>query len=177
MFFIPGWLVSIITLPGVVVHEAAHKLFCDLAKIKVHQVCYFRIGDPAGFVVHDDPKSLKNAFLISIGPLIVNTLLCMVLTFIPAIYLIFLGGSPLNNIVVFFLAWVGYSVGMHAFPSNEDMNAFLYTVKTTRSKGILYWCSWIFSWMIKIANFLRAGWFDLIYATGISLILPFLLLG
>ena len=37
-------LTSLLTFPGVVSHEFAHKFFCDLFEIKVRKVCYFRFG-------------------------------------------------------------------------------------------------------------------------------------
>lgn len=40
---IPGFLISIATFPGVIVHEAAHQLFCRLTKVAVLDVCYFRL--------------------------------------------------------------------------------------------------------------------------------------
>src|SRR5262245_37083476 len=30
MFFVPGFLISILTFPGVIVHEAAHAFFCRM---------------------------------------------------------------------------------------------------------------------------------------------------
>ena len=53
MFIIPGVLVSAVTFPGVVVHEAAHMLFCRIRGVAVLDVCFFRFGNPAGYVVHD----------------------------------------------------------------------------------------------------------------------------
>lgn len=41
MLFIPGVIISIITFPGVIVHELAHQIFCYLMKIPVYEVKYF----------------------------------------------------------------------------------------------------------------------------------------
>ncbi len=68
MFFIPGQLISIITFPGVIVHEYAHQLFCKITKTVVLDVCYFRVGNPAGYVVHENPRKLSSHLLIDIGP-------------------------------------------------------------------------------------------------------------
>lgn len=81
MFLIPGWLISILTFPGVIAHEIGHRLFADWAKVPVYKVCYFRVGNPAGYVIHGPVNSLRASFLISVGPLIVNTLLCALITF------------------------------------------------------------------------------------------------
>lgn len=176
---IPGWLISLLTFPGVVVHEAAHKLFCDLAKVPVYDVCYFRIGNPPGYVVHGEVKKLQDALLISAGPLIINTILCALLTY-PATISEFVLGDVGNtsSFINFMLAWVGYSIGMHALPSNQDVKNFLETFKEFKKgkvQNFLYFISQIFGFIIKIANFLRVVWFDLIYAVAVSMMLPLLL--
>lgn len=52
---IPGFLISILTFPGVIVHEIAHQLFCRICGVAVLDVCYFKAGNPAGYVVHEIP--------------------------------------------------------------------------------------------------------------------------
>lgn len=174
MFFIPGWLISILTFPGVIVHEVAHRFFADLAHVPVYDVCYFKRGNPAGYVIHAPPKTLKQSVLISVGPLIVNTVLCSLLTFSSVFPLIILDTE--KNIEVFvILAWIGYSIGMHAFPSNEDMQNLLIDVKQKHQSGPLLIVANIFAVLFKIANTLRIIWFDLIYAVGVSMMLPWFL--
>ena len=66
--------------------------------------------------------------MIAIGPLIVNTILCILLTF-SAMFPIFILLASSFNIVFVLLMWVGISIGMHAFPSNEDGEHFVKEVK------------------------------------------------
>jgi len=175
--FIPGWVISLATFPGVVVHEAAHRLFCDLAKVPVYEVCYFRIGNPAGYVVHGEVNRLRDALLISAGPLVINTILCAILTYQQSLALFILKESP-SHFTTVFLAWIGYSIGMHAFPSNQDVKGFISEFKKIRkgrTQNILYFISQIFGFLIVVANFLRVAWFDLIYAVGVSMVIPLLL--
>lgn len=174
MLFIPGWLISLLTFPGVIVHEISHRLFCDIAKIPVYRVCYFRIGNPAGYVIHGPAKGLKNSFLISVSPIIVNTFLCAALTF-SAIIPIFILKVENYSAVFIVLLWIGFSIGMHAFPSNEDIENFSQEVKKLKQSGVLFWMAKIFSTLIKTANSLSAIWFDAIYACGITMFLPWLL--
>ncbi|HLO84629.1 MAG TPA: hypothetical protein VK203_06395 [Nostocaceae cyanobacterium] len=176
--FIPGWLISLATFPGVVVHEAAHKFFCDLAKVPVYEVCYFRIGNPAGYVEHGKVRNLKDALLIAVGPLIINTILCAVLTY-PVVLSEFLTkDADTNPLITFLLIWVGYSIGMHAFPSNEDIKNFLNVFKEIKkgtAENILYFFCQILALLFRIANLLRIVWFDFIYALIVSMALPLLL--
>src|SRR5437762_10128220 len=72
--FIPGQLIAILTFPGVIVHEAAHQLFCRLFRVAVLDVCYFRVGNPAGYVLHEIPAYPNQQIWIGIGPFLINTL-------------------------------------------------------------------------------------------------------
>lgn len=171
--FIPGWLISLLTFPGVIAHEIAHRFFCDLAKVPVYKVCYFRIGNPAGYVIHGQVSGLKSSFLISIGPLIINTILCALLTF-SATFPIFILEAENYSIIFMVLMWAGFSIGMHAFPSNDDMENFVQEVKNAKEGGILLMFAKLFAGLLKIANALRVIWFDAIYAFGISMLLPWL---
>lgn len=174
MFFLSGTVVSILTFPGVIVHEAAHRFFCDLAGVRVIEICYFRAGNPAGYVVHEATDSLPANFLISAGPLFVNTLLCMLLCFSPMIILS-LDVRPIP-IVPFFLLWLGLSIGMHAFPSDVDMRNFTESVERAKGIGILRLAAAMLRLVFRVANALRIVWFDLFYAIAVAWILPVLVL-
>jgi hypothetical protein len=162
---IPGWLISLLTFPGVIVHELGHRLFCNWTDTKVHKVCYFRVGNPAGYVLHERAKELQSSFFISVGPLIFNTVLCSMITFIAW----FMDHESDSFLI---LMWLGISIGMHAFPSNEDASNFLMEVKENKGRSILYYISGLFAVLLRLANSLRFIWFDLVYAIVISLFLP-----
>ena len=172
MFFIPGWLIAAVTFPGVIVHEAAHKFFCDLVGVPVYKVAYFRLaGKPAGYVLHGPAPSLGAAFLITIGPLIINTLLCAVISF-SAIVPIFILGQTTPSPVSMALLWVGISIGMHAIPSSQDTQNFTEQVERDHGKGVLFFLAMIFHGIFIVTNFLRIVWIDLIYAGLTAMFLP-----
>ena len=174
MIVIPGVAVTIATFPGVIVHEAAHMLFCKLGKVAVLDICFFRMGNPAGYVVHDEIKSFNTAFLVSVGPFIVNSLLCMLICF-PAFipFRIFGVASPLS----YFLLWLGVSIGMHAFPSMQDANVlYKQAKKAASSLNPLAIISFPLVVLIYIANILSVVWADYLYGVFIGLGVPALLL-
>src|SRR5262249_39816649 len=74
---IPGVVIAVLTFPGVIVHEAAHLIFCRLAGLAVFAVCFFRIGNPAGYVIHEPPATYRASFAVSMGPFLVNSVLCV----------------------------------------------------------------------------------------------------
>src|SRR6266849_893946 len=112
MFFIPGPVIAALTFPGVIIHEAGHLFFCRLFKLQEFDVCFFRFGNPAGYVIHQQTEDFKAQFFVSMGPFFANTLLCVL--FCTAAFL------PVWELKVFdplayFFYWLVLSIGMHAF--------------------------------------------------------------
>ncbi len=174
MIFIPGWLIAIATFPGVIVHEAAHMLFCRLRKVAVLDVCFFRVGNPAGYVIHEEVKDFTSAFLVAIGPFLVNSILCVVFCF-PALGPIYLFGikDPLS----YFFVWLGVSIGAHAFPSPGDGQMLWHYAKAAaREHHPLAILSFPLIVLVYIAHFLKFFWIDVLYGFGLGVGLPLLLI-
>jgi hypothetical protein len=174
MMLIPGQLVTLATFPGVIVHEVAHMWFCKLRGVAVLDVCFFRFGNPAGYVVHEEIKDFNTAFLVSIGPFIVNSLLCMFICF-PAFLPMYRFG--VKSFPSYFLLWLGISIGMHAFPSIGDGRAlYLYAKKAASAGNILAILSIPLVMLVYLANIGRVFWLDYLYGAAIGLGLPSLIL-
>lgn len=77
MFIIPGQIITLLTFPSVIFHELRHKWFCRWTGVGVHEVCYFRFGSPARYVIHEKPEKFCQAFLITLDPFISGTLICL----------------------------------------------------------------------------------------------------
>jgi hypothetical protein len=171
--FIPGEIISIVTFPGIIVHEFAHMFFCKLRKVAVFDACYFRVGNPAGYVVHENTDNFSTTFLISMGPFFINTLLCLLIclpAYMPIKY--FDLAHPLS----YFLMWLGVSIGMHAIPSNQDANNVYEQAKTEVKKAnILAIISFPLVGFIYVFNVLRVIWADLFYGIAIGVWLPSLI--
>ncbi len=171
---IPGFLVALVTFPGVIVHEAAHMLFCKLGGVAVIDVCFFRLGNPSGYVVHEEIKSFNTAFLVSVGPFIINSLLCMIICF-PAFVPVKV--FELTHPLSYFLLWLGVSIGMHAFPSTGDAQVLLaHAKKAVSSFHPLAVISFPLVVLIYIANLLSVFWADYLYGLAIGLGIPSLIL-
>jgi hypothetical protein len=160
MFYLRG-LMTFLTFPGVVLHEFSHKKFCDWLGVHVFKVAYFRFGDPLGYVLHEEPRTYRQVFWISIGPLIINSLSAVIFSFV-AIHSV-----PVSvGLAHFLFLWLAFSSGLHAFPSDKDMEHI-----SSKSKAILrgggswiYLLSFPLVFLIWIANKLKFLWFDLAYA-------------
>ena len=173
MFFIPGILISIFTFPGVIVHEFAHLIFCKLRNVAVFDVCYFRTANPVGYVIHENSENFYTTFLISMGPFLVNTTLCLLIC-IPAY-------MPLHFFNIdhpfsFFLMWLGISIGMHAIPSNQDAkNVYEQAKEKIKEKNALAILSFPIVGLIYIFNILRFFWADLFYGLAVGIGIPSLI--
>lgn len=170
---IPGFFVAWLTFPGVIVHEAAHMFFCKLRRVAVLEVCFFRLGNPSGYVIHEKVDDFKTTFLIAVGPFILNSLLCVLICF-PAFFPVRIFG--VNHPLSYLLLWLGISIGMHAFPSNQDAKVLYEQAKVeARSMNVLAILSLPLVLLIYVANFLSIFWFDYLYGLAIGLGLPALI--
>ena len=171
IFFIPGKVIALLTFPGIIVHEAAHMFFCKIKKVPIIEVKFFQFSsNMVGYVLHEDPKNFNTSFLISIGPFLINTLLCIIICFPAALPISFFDDF---NFITIFLTWLGVSIGMNAFPSNQDAKIIwekaLEEIKKANPLAII---SFPLVILIFIANALRFFWADTLYGIFIGIILP-----
>jgi hypothetical protein len=127
---IPGFLITWVTFPGVIVHEFAHALFCKLFGVEIYEVKYFQIKvglrQPAGYVRYRPPAQAWKEALIGIGPFFVNTIVGGLIA-APAAIPVFTFNS--HDPFDYFLIWLGISIAMHAFPSIGDASTIWRAVK------------------------------------------------
>jgi hypothetical protein len=168
--FIPGEIISLLTFPGVIVHEAAHQLFCRVSKLAVFDVCYFRWGNPAGYVVHESTPDFHKNFMVSMGPFFVNSLLCVVFcsaAFIPIWEL------DIFDPLAYFFYWLGLSIGMHAFPSTHDLQGMWKVMPAAAKRlNLLAIVSYPIVGILYVLNFARVIWADLAYGIAIGILAP-----
>lgn len=146
---------SLITFPGVAMHEWSHKKFCDWTGVPVYKVRYFRIGKVVGMVEHARPSTFGQTFWISSGPLIINSALAVIFSYLAS-------RSIADRAMYSFLIWLALSAGLHAFPSDQDMQHVWEAGK--RGGFFSYILAWPLVKLISIANRLRFFLFDFVYA-------------
>ena len=164
-----GWLIAIITFPGIILHEWAHKFFCDRTGVPVYKTCYFRLGNPAGYVIHGQVDNYGKAFLISTAPFLVNTIIAAIF-FVIAVIL------PLG-LISYILYWLGISIAMHSFPSSEDADNLWHYSKRALRRNPLALFGFPVVGLIKLAGILSAIWFDLLYAVALLILAALLAKG
>jgi hypothetical protein len=167
---IPGILISIATFPGVIVHEAAHMLFCRWNRLAVFEVVFFQFKDPAGYVIHEEPKGFNASFFVSMGPFLVNTALCILFctaAFLPVWEL------GVRDPVPYFFYWLGLSIGMHAFPSTVDLDhVFQRAPEAARKGNVLAILSYPLVAILYVLNLGRFFWADLLYGIAVGILVP-----
>jgi Putative zincin peptidase len=170
MFFIPGFVISLATFPGVIIHEAAHLFFCKLFRLAVYGVCFIRIGNPAGYVIHEKTDNFRALFFVSMGPFVINTILCMVFctaAFLPVWEL------KIEDPLAYFFYWLGLSIGMHAFPSTGDLtNIWAMAPDMARKGNLLAIVSLPLVAVLYVLNFARVVWADLGYGIAVGILGP-----
>lgn len=162
------------SVPGVVVHEFAHERACRLVGVPVLEVVYFRFGDPAGYVRHAQPERYREAFVVSVAPFLVNSVVAFVafcgLAAVVSTTADIRTASSGTIAVAFVLGWVGLSVGAHAFPSNGDANGLWKRSRAEwrQSPRVLLGVPVVV--VIYVANALSWLWADVLYAVGLFLL-------
>jgi hypothetical protein len=167
--FIPGELIAILTFPGVIVHEAAHQIFCRFFRVAVLDVCYIRYGRPSGYVVHEPAVRPGQHVWISVGPFLVNTLVGALIAAPAAIPVIqFEAGNPLEYLLI----WLGVSIAMHAFPSTGDAQAIRRTLKERKTSVLTKLIATPVVFIIYLGAAGSVFWLDLMYGVAVAMLLP-----
>jgi hypothetical protein len=148
------YLYALITSPGVMVHELAHAFFCVLSGTKIFKISLFRFNETAGYVVHAEPRGFFPAFLITFGPLIVNSYLAM--------YLFTLLDWASIWWSLLFL-WLAIAIGLHAIPSRGDAKSLFQSANRKIWRNPLVILFYPFVLLIYILNLLKKLYFDIIY--------------
>ncbi|MET0393769.1 MAG: DUF3267 domain-containing protein [Chitinophagaceae bacterium] len=167
--FIPGILISIVTFPGVIVHELAHQLFCRWCKVPVFKVVYFQVENPVGYVLHEVPVNKWHSILISVGPFFINTIVGALIAFPAALPVFRFNDGSLPDYILIYL---GVSIAMHAFPSTGDADAIWSHVRDRQTNLLVKIIGYPVVGLIYLGSLGSFFWLDVIYGVAIAIGLP-----
>ena len=151
---------SIFYMPGVVIHEISHHIFCKIFNAKVIKVCYYNFKDSSGYVRHERPKHLYQDVLIAIAPFFLNTLLGSLVAY-PIII------NKFSTLGLISLNWrdilsmiISISIGMQAIPSKGDALSMWNFVGESDMNFLLKVMAWLIIaplfLMVFLLNFLSS---------------------
>jgi len=126
-----------------------------LTRVRIFKICLFRFGNPAGYVNHQEPQKFYQSFLISFGPLIINSLLAAFLfsQLIPPYFR--------WQIVIYF--WLGFALGLHAIPSTGDAKALFQAANHRFWRNPFVIVVYPFILILYILNLLKRLHIDILY--------------
>ncbi len=178
LLIIPKEFVALLTFPGIIVHEIAHRFMCDLFNIPVYKIDYFSLEkNSVGKVIHQKTYKYKEAFLIAMAPLFINSFIAMILMipfFIHGQVKDIIPASPdvLINLLFIIISWIGTTIGIHAIPSNQDVENLTELAHTKTAKN----CTNILIVIIAFFNIPFIGFWLRIFYVGLIIGLPTILL-
>lgn len=168
-----GCLLPLLTFPGVMVHEFGHLVFCWLLGIRVHKVCLFRLGNPAGYVLHEEPGDALQHLLICFGPFFANTIIGAAIAAPAAIRL---RHFPLDRPWDYLFLWLGIAIAMHAFPSTGDTASLWEGIWQGRGCCLARLIALPFVGLMYLIALGKIFMLDLIYGVAVAVLLPRLLM-
>ncbi len=170
---VPGWIISLVTFPGVIVHELAHQFFCRRMRVAVYDVRYFRLGNPAGYVTHESARTNLQNFMISIGPFFLNSILGFCIAFPSATAVLLFNSDKVLDVVNVLL---GISIAMHAFPSQGDGAGIMKRLKRRDTPILQKILMTPCVWLIYLGSIGSMLWLDVVYGGVVCLLLPMLVI-
>lgn len=148
------YLYDLLTAPGVIAHELSHAIFCLFSGVKIHRIRLFQFGRTAGFVEHDEPQKFYQGFLISVGPLLINSLL--------ALFLFSQWRAPYNW-RPFVFVYLGIVLALHAIPSGQDAKALFQLANHRLKKNPLVIFGYPFILILYILYLLKRWHIDFVF--------------
>jgi len=105
------------------VHELAHAWACRWMGIAVLKVCYFRFGNPLGYVLHERPVYAVQHIMVAVAPFFVSTLFALIVSLAAGLLSASRVLTGFHDQFMLSALWLGFSIALHAFPSGGDADA------------------------------------------------------
>ena len=169
-------ILSYLTFPGIVTHEFAHAWACKRLGIKVHQVCYLRLGNPMGYVLHEAPTYTFQHTMVAVAPFFVSSMIAMFFSLTGCLLAKSSLFAETRDLLTMCALWLGFSCALHAFPSTGDGDSLWEDV---RSPDVSLFAKLL---LVPVVGAIRLGqmgkrlWLDTLFAMCIVAVPPALLL-
>jgi hypothetical protein len=105
-------------LPAVVTRTAIQLVVAHRAGLVIDEVVFFRLDDPAGYMVYEAPPRLTTALAIAYLPALALTILSLI-CLVPAVTPTAVLHMPITALT-WLQVWLGLSFAAHALPGYEE---------------------------------------------------------
>jgi len=168
-------IVSLVTFPGIVAHEYAHAWACRRLGIRVVKVCYLRLGNPLGYVLHEQPAYAVQHIMVAVAPFFVSTLAALAVSLLTSFFVTSPWAAEYRDIVALAGAWLSFSLALHAFPSSGDGDALWDDVT---SPGVSLLAKLLLAPVAGLIRLCQAGaaiWLHALFAVAVVALPPVML--
>lgn len=169
-------ILSYMTFPGVVVHEFAHAWACRRMGIAVIKVCYLRIGNPVGYVLHERPAYTLQHIVVAVAPFFVSTAAALIVSLLASALFASHSLVEFHNILVPTALWLSFSIALHAFPSSGDADALWGDVRSSQVGFLAKLLLIPVVGLIRLTGLGARVWLDALYAMVVVALPPLVLL-
>lgn len=169
-------LLSYITFPGVIAHEFSHAWACRRLGIRVHKICYLRLGNPMGYVLHDQPASATGHIMVAVAPFFVSTTLALFISLAACLFSQNTAYPEIRAAATIAMIWISFSCALHAFPSSGDADALWTDV---RNSEVGFFAKMLLAPVVGLIRLGQIGarlWLDVLFALAVVAMPPVLLL-
>lgn len=118
-----------ITMPARVLYDFIKALFCMLLKVDIVGIYYFQVKEPLGEVEYRKSVTDRQLFWLVIGPFLICSFLSFIIGICGVVPFLFMSEYPfalnIQNIFRYIQIYLGFSIGVNAFPSREESRELL----------------------------------------------------
>jgi len=162
-------ITNVLTFPGIIIHKLFYQFFCRILSIPVLEVVYFRLGDPAGYVLHETVTGRWKTILICIGPFLASTFFGVLIA-LPAVMSIFSGGD--SSVLDWLKLYLGISMAVHAFPSTGNVDAILKLMKEENTPLRIKMAGYPVAILMYPGSEAGFFWHRMVYGTALVIGIP-----
>ena len=169
-------ILSYITFPGVIAHEFSHAWACRRLGIRIHKVCYLRLGNPMGYVLHDRPASAVGHIVVAVAPFFVSTAVGLAFSLVACLTSQSTAYPEIRAAASFGMIWLSFSCALHAFPSGGDADALWSDVGSSHVGFFAKLLLVPATGLIRLGQIGTRIWLDVLFALVVVALPPALLL-
>jgi hypothetical protein len=161
-------ILSYATFPGVITHEFAHAWACRRMGVRVIKVCYLRLGNPPGYVLHGRPATALQHIVIATAPLFISTFLALMISCAAGVLFVSHAAVDYQDVILVISLWLSFAFALHAFPSSGDADALWDDVKSSRISLVAKFLLLSVVGLIRLAGLSRYFQLDLLFAALVT---------